>query len=310
MKKSLSATLFVGAFVIAACLPGDLRPEPGHVYVSVESSDAAVNGFVTEDGWTIHFERLLVGMGYTMLGGDDCEVYGEAQYTELFDFTVPGKQMLGEVYGLNACNLEFHVNPAYFAYLGNGVTVADRAMIVDRNDLLANGFRAPSIYVRGNAIQGSVTKHFAWKFRGGYSFNECENPMDGTINTSLQLQGSEELQPIVTFHPDELFRDNIETDAAVRFDPLAAADTNSDGELSLEEVSQIPAPVVELTPKETLDAGALDGGYIVDDMSKLPGWPRFMTQKLLARAFRLDGHVCRQNYDLLKRGNSKYPYDL
>ncbi len=310
MKNAFGAISFVGVVVIAACLPGDLRPEPGHVYVSVEGSDAALNGFVTDDGWTIHFEKLLVGMGSTVLGGDDCEIYGEAQYTQLFNFTVPGKQKLGDLYGLNACNLQFYVTSALFAYLGNGVTVADQAFMVDQKDFMANGYRAPSIHVRGNAIQGSVTKHFAWRFRGRYSFTECENPIDGTVNTSLQLKSGEDLRPIVTFHPDELFRDDDKNDAKIRFDPLAAADTNADGEVSLEEVSKIPAPIVELTYAEVLDAGAPDGGYLEDDLSTLPGWPRFMTQRLLARAFRLDDHVCRENPELLKRERPKYPYDL
>lgn len=311
MKKALGAISFAGACAFVACLPGDLRPEPGHVYVSVEASDAAENGFVTSDGWTIQFDKLLVGMGYTILTGDDCEVYGDARYRVLFDFAVPGQQKLGEMYGLNACDLQFHVMPVNFImHLGDGVTIADWASMRDRNDLVANDYQVPSILVRGSANRGSVTKQFAWKFRQTYAFTECESPIDGTLNTSLHLKGGDVLRPIVTFHPDELFRDAIETDAKVRFDALAAADTNADGEVSLEEVSKIPAPVVELSVEEALDAGALDGGYIVDDMSKFPGWARFMAQRLLARAFRLDGHACRNNPNQSKWHEQRSPYDL
>lgn len=311
MKKALGAIFFVGACVVAACLPGDLRPEPARVYVSVEASDAAVNGFVTDDSWTIQFEKLLVAMGYTLLAGDDCDVYGEARYMQLFDFTVPGKQKLGEMYALNACELQFRVSsPDFHGRLGNGVTASDRAMFWDRADLASNGYRVISIYVRGNAVQGSVTKHFSWKFRRGYTFTECKNPVDGTINTSLLLKGGDDLRPLITFHPDELFRDSIEADAKVRFDPLAAVDMNADSEVSLEEVSTIPAPIVELTVRELLDAGAPDGGYLVDDKSTLPGWPRFMVQRLLARAFRLDGHVCQNKPERAKTYDYQYPYEL
>jgi hypothetical protein len=309
VKKALGTISFVGACLFVACLPGDLRPEPASVYVSVEGSDAAVNGFVTDDGWTIQFEKLLVRMGYTILAGDDCEVYGEARYGVLFDLTVPGKQKLGDVYGLDTCDLQFHVTFSS-GYLGNGVNRDDQLLFWDRDDLVAHGYRAPMMYIRGNATRGDVTKHFAWRFRESYAFTECENTMGELVNLDLQLKGGDELRPLVTFHPDELFRDAIESDAKIRFDPLAATDTDADGEVSLEEVSQIPAPLVELTNGELLDAGAPDGGYLHDDMKTEPGWPRFMAQRLLARAFRLDGNVCRHNQARSESFEQTSPYEL
>ncbi len=310
MRKTWGPISFVGACLFVACLPGDIRPEPASVFVSVEGSDAAVHGFVTDDGWTIQFDKLLVGMGYTVLTGDDCEVYGAARYPVLFDLKVPGKQKLGDVYGLETCDLQFHVSLA-LQYLGKGVVHEDRLLIWgDQNDNAAHGFRGTSMYLRGNATRGNVTKHFAWRFREDYAFTECENTMGEMVNVNLRLKGGDELRPLVTFHPDELFRDAIEPDAKIRFDPLAATDTNADGEVSLEEVSQIPAPLVELTAGEVLDAGAPDAGYLFDDMSTLPGWPRFMAQRLLARAFRLDGNVCRDNFSRSKRYEFESPYEL
>lgn len=310
MKKAFGATSFVGACIFVACLPGDLRPEPAHLEVSVEGSDAAVNGFVTGDGWTIQFEKLLVGLGYTILAGDDCEVYGDARYGILFDLTVAGKQKLGDLYGLKTCDLQFHTGLGYSSYAGNGVNRDDRMLFWDRDDIMAHGYRVSTMYIRGNATRGNITKHFAWRFRENYAFTECENTMGEMVNTNLRLKGGDELRPLVTFHPDELFRDGDENDAKIRFDPLAATDTNADGEVSLEEVSQIPAPLVELTSDELRDAGAPDGGYLFDDMSSLPGWPRFMAQRLLVRAFRLDGNVCRDNLLLSKKYVPRSPFDL
>jgi hypothetical protein len=91
---------------------------------------------------------------------------------------------------------------------------------------------------------------------------------------------------------------------------LAATDTNGDDEVTLDEISQIPAPLEELTFGELLDAGAPDAGYLRDDLSAPPGWPRFMSQRLLARAFRLDGNVCRDNPDLSERFEQTSPYEL
>lgn len=311
MNKALGTISFVGACIFVACLPGDLRPEPGQVYVSVQGSDTAVNGFVTGDGWTIQFEKLLLSMGYTVLAGEDCEVYGDARYNVLFDLTVPGKQKLGDVYGLAACNLQFHVSSLYWpGYLGNGVTLEDRGLVWDRNDLVAHSYFGATIYIRGSARRESVTKHFAWRFRPTYAFTKCKNPADGTSNTSLNLIGGEKIFPLVTFHPEELFRDGVGTDAKIRFDPLAEADINADDEVSLEEVSQIPAPLVELTGEELRDAGAPDGGYLLEDKSTLPGWARFMDQRLLENAFRLDGRVCQSHLIESERYKAENPYDL
>jgi hypothetical protein len=309
VKKFLGLFSFVTAGLFVACLPGDIRPEPASVFVSVEGSEAARNGFVTDDGWTIRFERLLIGMGYVVLTAGDCEVYGAARYSVLFDLTVPGKQKLGDVYGLNTCDLQFHATSAWY-YLGNGVTPEDRAFIYDRADVEAHGYRAPVLYMRGNASRGNVAKHFAWRFRRGLALTECENTLGELMNIGLQLKSVDVLRPLVTFHPDELFRDALEPDAKIRFDPLAATDTNGDDEVTLEEISQIPAPLDELTYGELRDAGAPDGGYLTADEYTEPGWPRFMGQKLLARAFRLDGNVCRDNglrSDMLANTS---PYEL
>jgi len=310
VKKSLGPISFLGACLVVACLPGDIRPEPASVFVSVEGSDTALNGFLTDDGWTIQFERLLVGMGYTILTGDNCEVYGVARYGVLFDLTVPGKQKLGDAYGLQTCDLQFHVGAMGF-YLGNGVDREEaQALIWDREDLVAHGYRGTSTYVRGNATRGNVTKHFTWRFRENYAFTECENSTGELVNLNLQLNGGDVLRPLVTFHPDELFRESGEKDAKIRFDPLAATDTNADGEIALEELSQIPSPIVELTAGEVNDAGVPDGGYLLDDLSAPPGWPRFMAQRLLTRAFRLDGNVCRDEPIRSKRWDPPSRYEL
>lgn len=310
MKRAFGAILVVGAFLVVACLPGDLRPEPGHVYLRVEGAETAQQGFVTEDGWSVHFDKLLVGMGYSLLAGDECEVYGEARYTRLYDLAIPGDQQLGEMHGLRSCNIQFHVESSLGWYLANGVTEEDRKIVWDRADIESNGYRATVIYVRGMANRGPVTKHFSWKFREDYAFTECGDRQDGTVNTRLRLKGGENLRPMVTFHPDELFRDGVEADAKIRFDPLAATDADDNGEITLDELSTIPSPIVELTSEELFDGGAPDGGHLFDDGTTPSGWPRFMAQWLLKRAFRLDDRVCKDHFGPSERYEQQSPFEF
>src|SRR5262245_49539892 len=112
---------------LLGCLPGDTRPEPGSVHVTVRPSSASAEGFSTADGWQVSFERLLVGLGSTDLEGSDCTSYSEARYTRLFDFAVGfDDEKLGLVYGLGDCEVELGVRtPQRDALLGPGATAGD-----------------------------------------------------------------------------------------------------------------------------------------------------------------------------------------
>ena len=108
MKCEYVGGLFLGALFVLGCLPGDTRPEPGHVFVTAAPSASSVNGFTTDDGWAIRFERLLVGLGNISLESEGCNEYSGSGYDRLFDFTVPTvPKKLGEAYGLGACDIEF-----------------------------------------------------------------------------------------------------------------------------------------------------------------------------------------------------------
>ncbi len=276
MNRALGVTLLVGAIIVVACLPGDTRPEPGRVYVSVGGSDATVNGFVTNDGWTIRFEKVLVKMGYTVLAGPDCDVYGESRYLRLFDVVFPDRQKLGLVYGLKDCEVQFFVWSRDPDHLAKGVNNADV-------DMMRGIWRPPpqsstsqaAIFVVGNATDGFVNKHFEWRFGMLAGFTECKNPVDGTINTSLHLRGGEDLHPIVTVHGEELFRDSLEPNARLRFGQLAAADTNADGQLTAQELNLVPGP----------------NGEMMD-------WMGFIQYKLVPHMFYLDGNRCQEDKNL------------
>lgn len=314
MKRALFGGVCLGAALGISCLPGDVRPEPGRVYVTAESSAASRNGFTSDDGWTIHFDELLVGLGFTVISGESCNAYGNAQYDRLFDFTVAGAQKLGEMYGLGDCDIQFHLRPpSSVAYLAKGVTVDDRKFMRKSEKLWFELPTRTAFYVRGNAVRGSVTKNFDWKFIARYTLTGCTNANDETINTSVKLKAGDDLRPAVVFHAEDLFRDDIDADAARSFTRLADADTNADGVITLEEIAEIPAPTMDMDMEMdggVADAGDGDAGATTPDITVLQGWARFMRTRLLPRMFYFDGNRCRNMPWLSADGDVDSEFDF
>lgn len=311
MKRLTVGASFLVLFAGAACLPGDIRPEPGHVFVAVEGSSAAVHGFTTDDGWTIQFDRLLVGLGYVLLAGESCNDYADARYDRLFDLTVPGRQKVGEVYGLENCEIQVHHwAPTTVAYLETNVTSADRDFMRKRHSTWTKPSGRTAMYLRGTATKGTVNKRFDWRFTGRLTLTDCTSPKDGNVVTRLQLHAGDDLRPAFVFHPEELFRDGVEPDALRRFEAFALADTNDDGLVSLREISKIPAPLMEWAPEVVADAGVPDGGVIIDDASRLKGWARFMRQILWPKMFSYDGFPCQNIPEKSARDDLEFEIDF
>jgi hypothetical protein len=101
--------------------------------------------------------------------------------------------------------------------------------------------------VEGSAEKGGVLKTFAWTFDTPVDYANCE------ITTEVPRDGVGELQ--ITIHADHLFYDSLVSEQpASRFDALAAADTDADGELSMAELA-------------ATDIGAYDPGNLpIDDL--------------------------------------------
>ena len=243
-----SASLVMGAAGLVGCLPGDTRPVPGSVFVTASPSDATAHGFKTSDGWSVAFDRLLVGMGNIDFHDDNCAGYGEAHYAKLFDFAAPSAaspQKVGLAYGLGACPVTFDVrSPSDDAPLTAGVTSADVAFMNARaSDAFVTDDEGAVVYATGHATKGATTKRFAWLIRQRFDVQDCPAGADAGAATNLHLKGNDAVTLDISVHGEELFRASADDGAALRFDDLAAADVNGDGDVTLEELALVPAPV-------------------------------------------------------------------
>jgi hypothetical protein len=241
MKRPLTigsyAAAIAGATALSACLPSDTRSEPASILVSVEASDATRAGFTTDDGWTITFERFLVGMGSVRMAPEDvpgvttpeCTSYYDAIYDRVFDFArTEGPRKLGLVFALGSCVLHFDIHtPMPEALLGPGVTPDDASLMrLRRTEPQRAG--ATSIGIVGHARRGELTKSFDWSILANYDYGTC-GP------APLELESGDTGAALIVLHGEALFR--VGNDESLAFDPFADADRNGDGDITMDELA-------------------------------------------------------------------------
>lgn len=235
----------------ASCLPGDHRPEPGSLLVTAEPTAAIVEGFTTDDGWAIRFDRFVTAVGDVRLrdipeGPDDsCQDYAETYYEWLFDFTVAEREKVGLVFGLGQCNVEFRVRaPSGDTVVGPGVTEADVAsMRVEASDAFGEEEEGTAVRMSGQAERGGVVKRFDWWLRRDQEIEECEGLVEGVPPGSLvTLVGGERRELRIFIRGEELFRVADDDDAPFQFGAYAAADLDGDGTVALEELAGVAPP--------------------------------------------------------------------
>ncbi len=281
------ARITAAALVLAGCLPGDTRPPPAVIHLTVEPSPAVTEGVTTVDGWHISFERLLIGIGGARLGArgsgagniDEsvCTSYANARYERLFDVTVGGRQPLSDIYGLGTCGVSFYVTVPWWwdTPLGAGVSAQDLDFMRDSAHPTAETNHARSVHVRGQATRDTMTKRFEWSFGVSYLLRGCVGAGDVGFASDVVLTSGAELQLPVVVHGEVLFRERRSEDSPLRFDALADADADGDHMITLEELAGAADPAIEA------DAGvtSLDGGA--------PSLKDLISRRLVPRMIRL-----------------------
>jgi hypothetical protein len=271
---ALVAALELGA---GACLPGDQRPPPGVVSVWLEGAEGLEGRvpLLTDDGWSITFERVLVASSGVIEQSDDdatnadgslvCEIYYDTSMRAIYDLVVPGARPLGHVAGLGDCRFDTRWGRFGFAadVLGPGVSLDDIQTIIAK--LQGSGVRGvPTLYVAGTASQGARQKTFAWPFSPRGIFGGCGQGR-GVLAFRRQLDASAAFDATVTVHPSWLFADMAYSSTArLRFDPLADADDRGDGNGEVTRAELEKRPLLALTEASGAYAMPLDGPPLID----------------------------------------------
>lgn len=215
---SIVSTLAV-SIALQGCLPADTRPEPGQVYVTTDLPqdlrDSHVTAgpltFTTEDDWIITLTNLFVNIGGLGFSGESCNDYAEARYYRVLDLLQPGPQKLGQMWGLNACQVSYSVRvPNSDAILGTGVSASTRRFMqsalvptVDTSGVTTK--QGMAVQVVGAAEKAGTRVSFDWGFTDTLRLSDCQRRVDGALEAALPLVGGETIDVNIAIDPRNLF---------------------------------------------------------------------------------------------------------
>ena len=205
----------------------------GEEYIEEEipAAPPADEGIV--DGWTVKYEKFLVVLGGVTVGNSGGTEAARMSGSKLFDMHVAGEKTVAsfDVPAKAWDAASFVIGPADDAtVLGEGATQEDL------DAMKAGGY---SLHVKGSAIKDGVTKAFDWSFQGKTLYRDCKAEVDGKeVHGVVVTQGGMDTAQL-TIHGDHFFYDDLEAASAERrFDAIACADANGDGDVTLEELGQ------------------------------------------------------------------------
>lgn len=239
--------------VLAGCGPGvgNLSVTTwGEEYIEdripVDSAD--VTGFV--DGWSVKYERFLVVLGEFSLAKKTGEQGRKQEAAAIVNLVKPGPVEVfswKDVPAQKWDRVSYSIAPAKPSATGIGA--------IDAADVERMKTGALSLYVEGTATKDAASKHFAWGFTTDTLYDECTNEDFGD-GVTVPTGGQEVVQ--LTVHGDHFFYDDLESpDAKLRFEALAQADANSDGDITLEELANVQLTSLPLGQYGTGSAGSV-----------------------------------------------------
>lgn len=217
----------------SGCLPDDLRDTPGQVVVSLAPANLP-SEVHTADGWEISFDRFWASLGDVDRAMGDCAIYSDNHYVRVVDILRPESQRLATLYALGDCRFVVGIMaPRDNAILGAGLDEEAMALMsAPGNDQFIENI-GTAVHVAGTARQGERAITFAWFFRGGVPRPMCD---------SIDVRADDMLSIELRAEPSALFRSRADSaETSLRFEELAAADADGDGEVTLAELFVVSA---------------------------------------------------------------------
>jgi hypothetical protein len=247
--RFVSAARLAPALALAFVLPGagcgdNLRDDSGTLDIQIYGEAFIEDGIpadVFTDGWSLSFDSFLVSVGDITAGsaGDDSPALADPTY-RIFDlsqssggdgFVVVSEIVPGGVYD----DVSYRIGGTSSAVAGNA----------GAEDVAFMNERGYSMYVEGVATRGDETITFAWGFTTATAYQSCQ---------SVAVVDGAPARSVLTIHADHLFYDDlISEEPGVRFDAIAAADSDGDGDVTGAELA-----AVDITGFERYQVGSVD----------------------------------------------------
>ena len=219
-----------------------------------------------KDHWSVKYSKFLVVYHSVTIADQNNDVAAKLDHPLVFDMT---KKATGNPKTLATFELEAKAWPNVSYQVGpisDDATAGDLA--VDADVTLLRTDQA-SVHVEGTATsQTGDTKTFNWSFSPATLFEGCHGQQDGKEVDGVIVTNGGNQNVELTVHGDHLFYDDLQSEEAVpRFQALADADANQDGEVTLEELDQVPLYTIPIE-KGTYGTGALGNVNTLGDYER------------------------------------------
>ena len=243
----LALALSAGLGLAAGCDDADATRGEGTLGVAIWGEEFIETGIPASefaDGYGVTFDSFLINVGEIAVAREGEEPTLTAPAFRIYDLAaltgplaITTTAAPAAAYGHTAYTLA----PATAGSETGNATAADRQLLVD------HGW---SLYVAGQATNGTVTITFAWGFTTQAVYDPCHS------TAAVPDGGQATVQ--LTIHGDHLFYDDATSEEpALRFTDIAQADVDADGEVTLEELA-----AYDITALPNYGVGSLD----IDDL--------------------------------------------
>jgi hypothetical protein len=229
--------------LLAACIDGGAS-SVGTVIVETQGDIAVEDGLRATDladGWSIAYERFVVNVGGVALGSEGVATttLGSGPYA-LVDHVLPGPKPILVAEGVLARewpSFTFTVRPAR--------VTSELAGGASEDDLVKMRNLGASVWIKGTATKGAVTKSFDWVFTSSIAYEACRTTVGGRTVFGLDVEDDETTEVSLVFRGRTLFEDGIgASKPSLRFDAIADADVNADGVVGANELAAVPIAAV------------------------------------------------------------------
>ena len=242
MSHRITNSFFVALFFAAGACDGGDAAAPGMLDVAVYGESFIEEGIpadVFADDWSVQFDSFLISVGGIQAASGGMLVLEDPAY-RIFDLSQgsggSGFLALSEMVPGGAYDdVAYRIAPSDSAAAGNAAA----------NDVLFMREQGYAIYVEGRATRGDQTRTFAWGLTTATTYERCR---------SVATVDGGRVASVLTIHADHLFYDDLISDEPdVRFDAIAGADADGDGDITAAELA-----AVDITGFERYQVGSFD----------------------------------------------------
>lgn len=199
------------------------------IEVGIPASPPAEDGIV--DGYDFKYNKFLIALSDIRIAGGDDQLGAVLDAQQIWDMTQSGPHAITsftEVEATDWPRVGATIEQARGATAGNA-TAED---VTRMND------GAYSLYVEGTATStGGEVFTFSWGFQNGTRYDDCADA-DERAGVLVPDGGSVTID--LTIHGDHLIFDDLQSeDPSLRFKAIAAADTDADKDVTLDELEAV-----------------------------------------------------------------------